>query len=63
MKNNIEFNFAFTVSKVCAIAIIILSPIYLDDGMVLSGWIISAGLLGWKQGADALKKSKLKKDE
>jgi len=57
-ENNIKFNLDITMSKIAAITIVVMSPIFLTGGMIISGWIIAAGLLGWKQGADAIKKIK-----
>ena len=62
MTENIKLNLDITMSKLSAVAIIILSPIFLEAGMILSGWILAGGLLGWKQGADAIKTLKNKPD-
>jgi hypothetical protein len=63
MKNNIELNLSITISKIGALAIIVLSPIFLDGPMILSGWLLAGGMLGVKQGVDAIKKIKGGTDE
>ncbi len=63
MENNIKFNFDFTISKLGALAIIVMSPIFLSEPMILSGWILAAGMLGIKQGVDAYKKKKGENNE
>lgn len=62
MINNIEFNINITMSKIGALAIIVMSPIFLTGPMILSGWILAAGMLGYKQSTDAMKERKLNKD-
>jgi len=58
MESNIKINMELTISKLGALAIIVMSPIFLDGPMVLSGWILAGGMLGIKQGVDAVKKIK-----
>ena len=58
----IKLNLDITISKFCAVIIIIASPIFLEPTMIMGGWILAGGLLGWKQGADALKAIKSKGD-
>jgi len=57
---NVKVNLEFSISKIAAIALIILSPIFLEPTMIFSGWLLAGGLLGWKQGADAVKALKSK---
>ena len=58
LDGKISISVIITISKIAALAIVIMSPIFLEGTMVLSGWMLAGGMLGVKQGVDAYKKVK-----
>jgi hypothetical protein len=52
MVNNIKLSFDFTVSKIAGLYLIIVGPFIAEPTVAIT---IGAGLLGFKQGMDAIK--------
>ena len=58
MTNDSKIAFNITISKIAALAIIAMSPIFLDGYLMIQGWGIASLLLGGKQAFDAYKHGK-----
>jgi len=58
--NNIKFSFDFTISKIAGLYLIVAAPFIVPSALVITCITIGAGLIGWKQGMDVIKKIKEK---
>lgn len=58
MENNIKLNFEFTVSKIAGLYLILAGPFLVESVAAITVITIGAGLLGFKQAMDTVKKIK-----
>jgi uncharacterized membrane protein YhdT len=63
MKNNIEWNFKITMSKIAAWYIVAIAPFQLEGIQILEAWFLGFLMLATKQAIDAYKTIKGDKDE
>jgi len=63
MENNIKFSFDFTISKIAGLYLIVAAPFIVSQALTITCISIGAGLIGWKQGMDTIKKTRGGKNE